>query len=72
MDHNLEDINTNGATLTTEIRFQNNDTPIIYYSSEMGPNLMYMVRGENKVFTTTRADVGVELLRCIKKEFTKR
>lgn len=70
MDNNLEDVNTNGGTLTTEIRYQNNETPIIYYSSEMGPSFMYMVRGEHKVYTSKRTDVSVELVRVIKKEFT--
>lgn len=69
MDHNLEDVNTNGALLTTEIRFHNNETPIIYYSSEMGPKLMELVKGESNVFTSTRSDVSVELLRLLTNKF---
>jgi DNA-binding response OmpR family regulator len=69
MDHNLEDVNTNGALLTTEIRFRNNDTPIIYYSSEMGPSLIDLVRGERKVYTSTRNSVPEEIIRVLGLEF---
>lgn len=69
MDHNLQDVRVNGANLIIEIRFQNNETPIIFYSSEMGPTLMNLVNGEHKVFTTTRADVHSELMRLVISEF---
>lgn len=66
MDHNLEDITTNGAKLIVEIRFHNHETPIIFYSSEMGERLINLVRGENEVYTSTRADVHAELQRFVK------
>tara|TARA_R110000737_G_scaffold350849_1_gene391123 strand:- start:1499 stop:1891 length:393 start_codon:yes stop_codon:yes gene_type:complete len=69
MDHNLEDVTVNGANLIIEIRFQNHDTPIIFYSSEMGENLMNMVQGENEIYTSTRADVHSELQRLIEDKF---
>jgi DNA-binding NarL/FixJ family response regulator len=65
MDHNLEDVKKNGASLIIEIRYHNHDTPIIFYSSEMGPNLIELVKGENKVFPSGRDDVGAEMIRLI-------
>ncbi len=69
MDHNLEDVRINGSNVIVEIRFLDNETPIIFYSSEMDGRLMKLVEGENKVYTSTRADVHSELLRLIRKEF---
>lgn len=69
MDHNLQDVLVNGANLIIEIRFHNNETPIIFYSSEMGPMLINMVQGENEVYTCPRKDVSTELLRLIKEKF---
>ena len=45
MDHNLEDVTINGANLITEIRFHNNELPIIFYISEKGPELIALVYG---------------------------
>lgn len=70
MDHNLEDVVINGANLIVQIRFHENDTPIIFYSSEMGPELIEMVDGENEVYTSPRGDVADELLRLITNKFT--
>lgn len=70
MDHNLEDVTINGANLITEIRFHNNELPIIFYSSEMGPELIAMVDGYDEVYTSPRNDTQDELLRLIKNKFT--
>jgi len=70
MDHNLQDVKRNGANFITEIRLHDNELPIIFYSSEMGPALMQLVQGENRVFTSTRNDVHAELMRLISAEFT--
>lgn len=71
MDHNLEDVIINGANLVVEIRFHNNDTPIIFYSSEMGAKLANLVANENEVYTSTRADVHSELERLILSSFSQ-
>ena len=69
MDHNLSDVRINGANLITEIRFHNNDTPIIFYSSEMDNKLMELVEGHSNVITSTRGDVHSELVRLISEKF---
>ena len=69
MDHNLSDVRINGANLITEIRFHNNDTPIIFYSSEMDEKLMELVEGHDNVVTSTRGDVHSELIRLVKEKF---
>ena len=69
MDHNLEDVSINGANLIVMIRFHNNETPIIFYSSEMGPSLIEMIDGHNEVYTSPRGDVSDELLRLIQSKF---
>jgi len=69
MDHNLEDISVNGAELIVHIRFHNNYTPIIFYSSEMGPSLTNMVKGESEIYISPRGDVSDELLRLVQDKF---
>lgn len=69
MDHNLEDVTINGANLVVEVRFHNNDTPIIFYSSEMGVKLANLVKSENEVYISKRADVHSELERLIENKF---
>lgn len=69
MDHNLEDVIINGANLVIEIRFHNNETPIIFYSSEMGEKLSNLVKNENEVYISKRADVHSELERLISDRF---
>jgi CheY-like chemotaxis protein len=70
MDHNLEDVSINGANLIIMIRFHANETPIIFYSSEMGANLIELIDGHNEVYTSPRGDVSDELLRLIQSKFT--
>jgi hypothetical protein len=70
IDHNLEDVRVNGANLIVEIRFHNNETPIIYYSSEMCDLLMKLVEKEHKVHTALRQDLHSDIVRIIKQEFT--
>lgn len=70
MDHNLEDVLINGANLIVTIRFNNNETPIIFYSSEMGPGLIEMIDGYSEVYASPRGDVSDELLRLIQSKFT--
>ncbi len=69
MDHNLEDVSVNGANLIVQIRFHDNDTPIIFYSSEMGANLIEMIDDHNEIYTSPRGDVSDELLRLIQSKF---
>lgn len=69
VDHNLEVVSTNGAILIREIRFQDHDTPIIFYSSEMGKDLIDLVKGEHEVYTSTRGDVHSELIRLAASKF---
>ncbi|WP_339756801.1 response regulator [Algoriphagus aquimarinus] len=68
MDHNLEDVLINGANLIVQIRFHSNDTPIIFYSSEMGPLLIELVE-DTDVVICSRGDVSEELVRLIKSKF---
>jgi DNA-binding response OmpR family regulator len=70
MDHNLENVKINGANLIIEIRFHNNETPIIFYSSEMDQRLMNLVDDEPEVYPSTREDVNTELLAQIKRLVT--
>lgn len=70
IDHNLEDVMINGANLIIEIRFHNNETPIIYYSSEMSDILMNLVKNEHKVHTASRQDLQSDIIRIIRQEFT--
>jgi|SRR5665647_995987 len=72
VDHNLEDVKVNGANLIIVIRFHNNETPIIYYSSEMSDKLMKLVEKEHKVHTALRQDLHSDLIRIISQEFTIR
>jgi CheY-like chemotaxis protein len=65
MDHNLDDVKINGANLIIEIRFHNNETPIIFYSSEMDDKLISLIDDEVRVYPSTRDDVGAELLHLI-------
>lgn len=65
MDHNLDNVLINGANLIIQIRFQNHDTPIVYYSSEMDQRLIELVRNENKVFPSSRDNVADELLKLL-------
>lgn len=69
MDHNLEDVRINGANLIAEIRLYDHETPIIYYSSEMDEQLIELVKGEHKVYSTGRNEVHNELLSHLIKEF---
>lgn len=66
MDHNLEDVKINGANLIIEIRFHNQDTPIIFYSSGMDERLLGLVENENAVYPSTRDDVGAELISLLR------
>jgi DNA-binding response OmpR family regulator len=70
IDHNLEDVMINGANIIIEIRFHNNETPIIYYSSEMSTTLMKLVDDEYKVHTALRQDLESDIVRIITEEFT--
>ena len=72
IDHNLEDVKVNGANLIIVIRFHNNETPIIYYSSEMSDKLMKLVEKEHKVHTALRQDLHSDLIRIISQEFAIR
>ena len=65
MDHNLDNILINGANLIIQIRFQNHETPIIYYSSEMDQRLIKLVQNENKVFPSSRDNVADEILKLL-------
>ena len=65
MDHNLDDVLINGANLIIQIRFQNHDTLIVYYSSEMDQRLIELVQNENKVFASSRDNVADELLKLL-------
>lgn len=69
MDHNLEDVKINGANLVIGIRHINNDTPIIYYSSEMSKELMKLVQDENNVTAMQRTDVESSFFTLIQKFF---
>ncbi|WP_138431353.1 response regulator [Fodinibius saliphilus] len=70
MDHNLDNVRVNGANLIVEIRLYDNDTPIIFYSSEMDQTLTDMVDGEQNIKISQRNNVHDELLTLILKEFT--
>lgn len=69
MDHNLDDVTINGANLIIEIRFHNNDTPIIFYSSEMDERLAQIAKLDDNIFISSRGDVPDELVRLILNKF---
>jgi CheY-like chemotaxis protein len=71
MDHNLDDVTINGANLIVHIRIHSNETPIIFYSSEMGPILVKMVEKENEVYVTSRTDIHEEIIRLMKLKFVE-
>lgn len=69
MDHNLDDLQINGAFLIVNIRQINNDTPIIYYSTEMNDELIQLVKDEHNVVSMQRGDVESSFFTIIKNTF---
>jgi DNA-binding response OmpR family regulator len=67
MDHNLDNIKRNGADLIIEIRFVQNhdDTPIVFYSSEMDESLKALVASASNTVSVHRQEAHNELLAVI-------
>ena len=66
MDHNLNDIERNGAVLIAEVRLHFENIPIIYYSTEMNEAMKSNALRFNSVYPIIRDDVAAELLRIVK------
>ena len=71
VDFNLEEISKNGDWVIREIRFQQHETPIIFYSSVMDSTIQNLVSGEHNVFPTHRDDLINEIFRLLESSFTE-